>query len=116
MVPACTELTAQRRKHPVPASHLLEGVGWKGDPLAQLEKEGGQDKGSWPDTVAPQHLVRSTHGLSVKHAETLFQSVWAVRCPGVCSVLGDSEAGDLQATLGEIVMWGEKRVCAEAER
>lgn len=32
MVPACMELTAQRRKHPVPASHSLESVGQKGDP------------------------------------------------------------------------------------
>lgn len=32
MVPACMELTAQRRKHPVPASHSLESMGQKGDP------------------------------------------------------------------------------------
>lgn len=27
----------------------------------------------------------------------------------------DGEAGEPQATLGETLIWGEKRVCAEAE-
>ena len=31
MVPAYMELTAQRRRHPVPASHPLESIGQKGD-------------------------------------------------------------------------------------
>ena len=113
MVPAYMELTAQGRRHPVPASHSLESMGQKGDPLTQLEKEGSQDKCSCPDTDASQYWVHGTHGLL--NRRRLFQEVWAVWCPGVCKVLGCGGAGDPQATLGEVLIWGEKRVCAEAE-
>lgn len=110
MVPACMELTAQRRKYPVPASHSLESVGQKGDPSPSWRRREARTR-----AAGLIQLLLSTMG-SLLNTQTLFQSVWAVPCPGVCSVLGDSEAGDPQATLGEIVTWGEKRVCAEAER
>lgn len=44
-------------------------------PRRHLEKEGGRDEGSWPTlSGASQHLVLSTHGISVANAEMLSQS------------------------------------------
>lgn len=56
--------------------------------LTQLQKEGGQDKGSWLDTGVPPRAVllsvqQAAPRASAKNAETVFLEVWAGHCPGV---------------------------------